>query len=83
MRLKIGNDPNTEKETRLLRECFLDVIELEMEGRSVLCLVFEELDHRTILGMTTNLDKLYRLRALVKLLAEMRDTDETKESTNS
>jgi hypothetical protein len=81
--MPIGDNPNTVKETRLLHTCYLDCLIIEFSGARMLCLVFEELDFRTILPMTESMDREEEIRSLIRQLTELRDTDETKGSTDN
>jgi len=76
VKLSINDEPGTEKETRILRSCFLNCVEIVIDGVPLLCLVFEELDMRTILPMTYNLGAVEDIRNIVERIAEMRESDE-------
>ena len=80
MKITIGDDPSTLKETVLIRECYLTYYSISIDEIDVVCLAFEQLDVRYILPMTVNMDRIDDIQDLVITLARLRDNNETEES---
>lgn len=77
MKLSINNEPGTEKETKVLRSCFINCVEIVVDGVPALCLVFEELDFRTVLPLTYNMGAQEEILEIIERIAEVRSSDES------
>jgi hypothetical protein len=80
MKITIGDDPSTLKETVLIRECYLTYYSISIGELDMICLAFEQLDVRYVLPMTVDMTKEDDIRDLVITLARLRDNNETEES---